>query len=76
MYIEGNELMDGNSNVIVEWFTGNIALKTAGATKFITESLKKSLTENLLSKFSLIFHIFIKKFRSKLDQENIMELFF
>ena len=69
-YIEGNELMDGNSNVIVtDGFTGNIALKTAeGTAKFITENLKRSLTENLLSKFSLIFSYFsLKKFKSKLD---------
>ena len=62
--------MDGQSNVIVtDGFTGNIALKTAeGTAKFITGSLKKSLTENLLSKISLIFSYFsLKKFKSKLD---------
>ena len=69
-YIEGNSLMDGNSNVIVtDGFTGNVALKTAeGTAKFITDNLKKSLTENLLSKISLIFSYFsLKKFKSKLD---------
>ena len=69
-YIEGNELMDGKSNVIVtDGFTGNVALKTAeGTAKFITNNLKKSLTENILSKFSLIFSYFsLKKFRNKLD---------
>ena len=69
-YIEGNKLMDGESNVIVtDGFTGNIALKTAeGTAKFITDSLKDSLTENLISKFSLIFSYFsLKKFKSKLD---------
>ena len=69
-YIEGNNIMDGKSNVIVtDGFTGNIALKTAeGTAKFITKNLKLSLTENLLSKISLIFSYFsLKKFKSKLD---------
>ena len=69
-YIEGNEIMSGDSNVIVtDGFTGNIALKTAeGTAKFITENLKNSLTENFLSKISLIFSYFaLKKFKKKLD---------
>ena len=69
-YIEGNEIMNGDTNVIVtDGFTGNIALKTAeGTAKFITDSLKKTLKENLLSKISLIFSYFsLKKFKSKLD---------
>jgi glycerol-3-phosphate acyltransferase PlsX len=69
-YIEGNELMDGNSNVIVtDGFTGNIALKTAeGTAKFLVDNLKKSLSENILSKFSLLFSYFsLKKFKSKID---------
>ena len=62
--------MSGDSNVIVtDGFTGNIALKTAeGTAKFITDNLKRSLTENLLSKLSLIFSYFsLKKFKEKLD---------
>ena len=45
--------MDGDSNIIVtDGFTGNIALKTAeGTAKFITDSLKKTLTEKFLQKF-------------------------
>ena len=69
-YIEGNKLMDGESNVIVtDGFTGNVALKTAeGTAKFVVDSLKKSLTENIFSKLSLIFSYFsLKKFKSKLD---------
>ena len=69
-YIEGNNIMSGDSNVIVtDGFTGNIALKTAeGTAKFITKNLKKSLTENLFTKFSLIFSYFsLKKFKDKLD---------
>ena len=55
-YIEGNNIMTGNSNVIVtDGFTGNIALKTAeGTAKFITTSLKKSL-----NKISLLFSFFL-----------------
>ena len=69
-YIEGNKLMDGDSNVIVtDGFSGNVALKTAeGTAKFIIDSLKKSLTENIFSKMSIVFSYFsLKKFRSKLD---------
>jgi len=69
-YIEGNNIMSGDINVIVtDGFTGNIALKTAeGTAKFITKNLKKSLTENLFSKISLLFSYFsLKKFKDKLD---------
>ena len=62
--------MSGDSNVIVtDGFTGNIALKTAeGTAKFITDNLKKSLTENLFSKISLVFSYFsLNKFKKKLD---------
>jgi len=69
-YIEGNKIMEGNSNVIVtDGFTGNVALKTAeGTAKFITDNLKESLTENLFSKISLLFAYFsLKRFKKKLD---------
>ena len=72
-YIEGNNIMDGDSNVIVtDGFTGNIALKTAeGTAKFVIDNLKKSLTENIMSKLSLIFSYFsLKKFKSKLDSRK------
>ena len=69
-YIEGNNIMSGESNVIItDGFTGNIALKTAeGTARFITKNLKKSLTENIITKISLIFSYFsLKRFRDKLD---------
>ncbi len=69
-YIEGNNIMSGDSNVIItDGFTGNIALKTAeGTAKFITTNLKKSLTENIISRISIIFSYFsLKKFKDKLD---------
>jgi len=69
-FIEGNKITNGESNVIVtDGFTGNIALKTAeGTVKFITDSLKQSLTSNFLAKISLIFSFFaLKKFKDKLD---------
>ena len=62
--------MSGNSNVIIsDGFTGNVALKTAeGTAKFITNNLKKYLTENLFSKISILFSYFsLKKFKDKLD---------
>ena len=69
-YIEGNHIMDGNIDVIVtDGFTGNIALKTAeGTAKFVVDSLKESLSENIFAKLSIIFSYFsLKKFKSKLD---------
>jgi len=69
-YIEGNNIMSGESNVIItDGFTGNIALKTAeGTAKFITNNLKKTLSENLFTKLSIVFSYFaLKKFKDKLD---------
>ncbi|MFL2889259.1 MAG: phosphate acyltransferase PlsX [Pelagibacteraceae bacterium] len=69
-YIEGNNILNGDSNVIVtDGFTGNVALKTAeGTAKFITDSLKETLTENIFTKFSILFSYFsLKKFKKKLD---------
>jgi len=69
-FIEGNKITNGDSNVIVtDGFTGNIALKTAeGTAKFITDSLRTSLTETILAKFSILFSYFaLKKFKAKLD---------
>jgi glycerol-3-phosphate acyltransferase PlsX len=69
-FIEGNKIYNGESNVIVtDGFTGNVALKTAeGTVKFITDSLKASLTETILAKFSILFSYFaLKKFKTKLD---------
>ena len=69
-YIEGNKIMDGETNVIVtDGFTGNIALKTAeGTAKFISRKLKESLTQNLFVKISIIFsHFSLRKFKNKLD---------
>ena len=69
-YIEGNNIMSGESNVIVtDGFTGNVALKTAeGTAKFINFNLKETLTKNIFTKISLIFSYFsLKKFKNKLD---------
>ena len=57
-YIEGNELMNGEVNVIVsDGFTGNIALKTAeGTANFITGELKKALKGSLIGKISSIMN--------------------
>ena len=64
-YIEGNEIMDGNSNVIVtDGFTGNIALKTAeGTAKFITNDLKDALTSNLFQNFTFFSYFALKRFK-------------
>ena len=69
-FIEGNELMNGNVNVIVsDGFTGNVALKTAeGTANFITNELRNMFTNNLLGKFSGFINYFnLKKFKKRLD---------
>jgi glycerol-3-phosphate acyltransferase PlsX len=69
-YIEGNNLMDGQVNVIVsDGFTGNIALKTAeGTANFITGELKNVLTGSILGKISSLLNISnLKKFKKRLD---------
>jgi glycerol-3-phosphate acyltransferase PlsX len=69
-YIEGNQLMNGDVNVIVaDGFTGNVALKTAeGTANFITSELKKAMTENLIGKISSLLNISnLKKFKERLD---------
>tara|TARA_B100001063_G_scaffold242905_1_gene272492 strand:- start:316 stop:1323 length:1008 start_codon:yes stop_codon:yes gene_type:complete len=69
-YIEGNQLMNGDVNVIVsDGFTGNVALKTAeGTANFITSELKKTLGGTLLGKISSLLNISnLKKFKKRLD---------
>ena len=69
-YIEGNQLMNGDVNVIVaDGFTGNVALKTAeGTANFITGELKKTMTGNLIGKISSLLNISsLKKFKAKFD---------
>ena len=64
-YIEGNQIMEGNVDVIVtDGFTGNIALKTAeGTANFITKNLKNSLNKISM----LLSYNSLKKFKNKLD---------
>ncbi len=67
-YIEGNQIMEGNVDVIVtDGFTGNVALKTAeGTANFISKNLKNSL-----NKLSILFsYNALKKFKNKLDPRN------
>ena len=69
-YIEGNQLMNGDVNVIVaDGFTGNVALKTAeGTANFITSELKKAMTGNIIGKISSLLNISnLKKFKKRLD---------
>ncbi len=69
-YIEGNEIMNGNVNVIVsDGFTGNVALKTAeGTANFITDELKRVFKGSLLGKISAILnYINLNKFKKRLD---------
>ena len=69
-YIEGNKIMDGDSNVIVtDGFTGNVALKTAeGTAKFITSNLKTALKKNIFSRIGSLFsYKSLQNFKNKLD---------
>ena len=69
-YIEGNELMNGEVNVIVsDGFTGNVALKTAeGTANFIATELKKALSGSILGKISSLLNISnLRKFKKRLD---------
>ena len=69
-YIEGNELMNGEVNVIIsDGFTGNVALKTAeGTANFITTELKKALSGSIMGKISSILNISnLNKFKKRLD---------
>ena len=60
-YIEGNQLMNGEVNVIIsDGFTGNVALKTAeGTANFITDELKKVLNSDNFRK-NIIFIEYFK----------------
>ena len=64
-YIEGNNIMKGNVNVIItDGFTGNVALKTAeGTANFIQKNLKESL--NIFSMF--FSYNSLKKFKQRFD---------
>ncbi len=69
-YIEGNDLMKGEVNVIVsDGFTGNVALKTAeGTANFITDELKDALSNSILGKISSLLNFKnLKKFKKRLD---------
>ena len=69
-YIEGNQIMDGDINVIIsDGFTGNIALKTAeGTANFIIKELKRAMTNSLLGKISSILNYSnLNKFKKRLD---------
>ena len=69
-YIEGNQLMNGEVNVIVaDGFTGNVALKTAeGTANFITSELKKAMTGNFIGKISSLLNFSnLNSFKARLD---------
>ena len=72
-FVEADEITSTNNHVIVtDGFSGNIALKTAeGVSKFITDSLKKSLTTSSYSKFlSLLLKKNFNDFKKLIDPRN------
>jgi len=69
-YIEGNQLMNGDVNVIIaDGFTGNVALKTAeGTSNFIISELKKAMTGSIIGKISSFLNISnLRKFKKRFD---------
>ena len=69
-YIEGNNIMSGDVNVIVtDGFTGNIALKTGeGTASMIGAAMRESFKATLLSKLCAVFAIVpLKRFSKRID---------
>ena len=69
-YIEGNQIMNGEVNVIVsDGFSGNVALKTAeGTANFIMDELTFALKGSLIAKISSLLNFSnLKKFKKRLD---------
>ena len=69
-YIEGNQIMNGEVNVIVsDGFSGNVALKTAeGTANFIMDELRFALKGSLIAKISSLLNFSnLKKFKNRLD---------
>jgi glycerol-3-phosphate acyltransferase PlsX len=69
-YIEGNQIKDGNVDVIItDGFSGNIALKTAeGTVNYITTEIKKIFSSSIFGKFCYLVSFFIfRKIKKTLD---------
>ena len=69
-YIEGNNIMNGEVNVIVtDGFTGNVALKTAeGTANFITKEIKKNMTSGIMGKIlTMLNYKNLMRFKKRLD---------
>ncbi len=72
-YVEGNEIFDGNTDVIVtDGFTGNVVLKTmSGNVKIYSHFLRKAFTHNIFTKLKyLISKSVLKMFAQSLDHRN------
>ena len=76
-YIEGDQLMHGEVNVIVsDGFTGNVALKTAeGTANFITDELKKTLITIIGKISSLLNYYNLKNLKKDWILDYIMVLY-
>ncbi|MDD2326216.1 MAG: phosphate acyltransferase PlsX [Alphaproteobacteria bacterium] len=69
-YVEGNDIMSGNVDVIVtDGFSGNIALKTAeGTAKMIIQMLRQTFQSSLMAKIGYLFaRGSLKKMRLRAD---------
>jgi glycerol-3-phosphate acyltransferase PlsX len=72
-FVEGNDIMTGNCNVIVtDGFCGNIALKTMeGAGKLMGGQLRSSISSSILGKIGyLIAKSCFAKFKERFDPNN------
>ena len=69
-YIEGNQIKDGFSDVIItDGFSGNIALKTAeGTVNFINSEIKKIFSSSIFGKICYLFsYPLFSKIKKNLD---------
>jgi len=69
-YLEGNQIKDGDFDVIVtDGFSGNISLKTAeGSVNFINKEIKKIFSSSIYGKLCYLFSYFIfKSIKKNLD---------
>ncbi len=69
-FVEGNDICLGTARVIVtDGFSGNVALKTIeGTAKFITSSLKNTVSDSLMAKIGfLLASGALKKLKKKMD---------
>ena len=61
--------MSGESNIIIDGFTGSIALNFEGTAKFITNNLRKTLTLKKITKFRNFIVFSLKNLKKNLSKK-------